>query len=85
MSPQLVLRLGLNENTLDSTQNYGNPYGSQANFTSDNRKSASFALNIGIERHIKGTKRLSPYIGTYLFWGKKLLSKKCLIADLLQL
>lgn len=85
MSPQLALRLGLNVNTLDSTQNYGNPYGSQAKFTSDNRKSASFGLNNGIEHHFKGTKRLFPYIGADLFWGKKLLSKKCLIADLLQL
>lgn len=71
LSPQLALRLGLNVNTLDSAQNYGNPYGTQASFSSDDRKSTSFGLNIGVEKHFKGTKRLSPYIGADLFWGTK--------------
>lgn len=71
LSPQLALRLGFNVNTLDSTQNYGTPYGPQASFTNDKRTSTSFGLNIGIEKHFKGTKRLSPYIGADAFWGTK--------------
>lgn len=71
LSPQLALRLGFNINTLDSTQNYGTPYGSQASFTNDKRTSNSFGLNFGIEKHFKGTKRLSPYIGVDAFWGTK--------------
>ena len=71
LSSQLALRLGFNINTVDSTQNYGNPYGSQASFTNDKRTSSSFGLNFGIEKHFKGTKRLSPYIGVDAFWGTK--------------
>lgn len=71
LSPQLALRLGFNINTLDSTQNYGTPYGSQASFTKDKRTSNSLGLNFGIEKHFKGTKRLSPYIGVDAFWGTK--------------
>lgn len=74
--PQLALRLGININTLDSALNYGNPYGTQANFNSDERKSTSFGLSIGIEKHFKGTKRLSPYIGADLFWGTKSASQE---------
>ncbi|SOD20060.1 hypothetical protein [Pedobacter xixiisoli] len=71
LSPQLALRLGFNVNTIDSAQNYGTPYGAQSNFTSEKRKSTSFGLNFGIEKHFKGTKRLSPYIGADIFWGTK--------------
>ncbi|WP_461789130.1 hypothetical protein [Pedobacter sp.] len=71
VSANLALRLGFNVNTLDSNLNYGNPYGAQSNFSSDERKSTSFGLNIGIEKHFKGTKRLSPYIGADAFWGTR--------------
>lgn len=71
VSPQLALRLGINVNVLDSTQNFGTPYGTQASFTNDKRTSTSFGLNFGIEKHFKGTKRLSPYIGIEAFWGTK--------------
>ncbi|MCJ0742703.1 autotransporter domain-containing protein [Pedobacter montanisoli] len=68
---QLALRLGFNVNTLDSNSNYGNPYGAQASYNSDKRSSTSFGLNIGIEKHFKGTKRLSPYVGLDVTWGTK--------------
>jgi len=71
LSPQLALRLGFNINGVDSTENYGNPYGAQATFNTDKRTSTSFGLNLGIEKHFKGTKRLSPYIGADVFWGTK--------------
>jgi hypothetical protein len=69
ISSNLALRLGFNVNTIDSNLNYGNPYGTQSSFSSDERKSTSFGLNVGIEKHFKGTKRLSPYIGADVFWG----------------
>lgn len=68
---QLALRLGFNVNTLDSNLNIGNPYGPQASYNLDKRSSTSFGLNVGIEKHFKGTKRLSPYIGADVFWGTK--------------
>ena len=71
LSPQLALRLGFNINLVDSTLNFGTPYGSQASFNNDKRTSNSFGLNFGIEKHFKGTKRLSPYIGVDAFWGTK--------------
>lgn len=71
INSQLALRLGINVNSLDSNLNAGNPYGAQASFNSDKRKSTSFGLNLGIEKHFKGTKRLSPYLGADVFWGTK--------------
>lgn len=71
VNSNLALRLGLNVNTIDSNLNYGNPYGTQASFSIDERKSTSIGLSLGIEKHFKGTKRLSPYIGADVFWGTK--------------
>ncbi len=71
IKPNVALRLGFNVGVLDSTLNYGNPYGTQSSFSSDERSSTNFGLNFGIEKHFKGTRRLSPYIGADLFWGTK--------------
>ncbi|MVN91620.1 hypothetical protein [Mucilaginibacter aquatilis] len=63
VKPQLALRLGFNVNKKDTVVNYNNPYGSNSYFFKDDRKSTTFGLNFGIEKHFNGTKRLSPYIG----------------------
>lgn len=67
----LALRLGVGINVLDSAANYGKPYGTTGFFNSNDRKGTGFDFNFGIEKHFKGTSRLSPYIGFDLSIGTK--------------
>ncbi|WP_159730580.1 hypothetical protein [Sphingobacterium sp. 18053] len=67
----LALRLGIGINVLDSAANYGNPYGTNGYFNSNTKKSTGFDVNFGIEKHFKGSSRLSPYIGFDLSIGSK--------------
>lgn len=62
ISPDVALRLGFNASKKDSTANVNNPYGPQSVFIKNERKSALIDLNFGVEKHFKGTKRLSPYV-----------------------
>jgi hypothetical protein len=62
-SESVALRLGFHLSNIDSVANTGTPYGTQSNFSRDERKSTTFALNFGVEKHFAGTSRLSPYIG----------------------
>ncbi|MDR2272659.1 MAG: hypothetical protein LBF27_17255 [Sphingobacterium sp.] len=67
----LALRLGVGINVLDSAANYGTPYGTNGYFNSNNRKSTGLDFNFGLEKHFKGTARLSPYVGFDLSFGTK--------------
>lgn len=67
----LALRLGFNISTKDSVMNAGTPYGVQGLYATNERKSNTLGLNFGIEKHFKGTKRLSPYIGFDLSISKR--------------
>jgi len=67
----LALRLGIGIDVLDSAANYGNPYGTNGYFNSNNRKSTALDINFGIEKHFKGSSRLSPYIGFDISIGSK--------------
>lgn len=70
ISDAVALRAGLSINVIDSTFSSGNPYGAEAQIISGTNKRTGLGINIGIERHFKGTKRLSPYIGLDLTWSK---------------
>lgn len=72
---KLVLRLGLGLSVVDSAISYGNPYGAESYYNSNNRKSTAIDINIGLEKHFKGTGRLSPYIGIDLSYGTKSASQ----------
>lgn len=65
-SPTVALRLGFNISRIDSVNNVNNPYGTNTYFSNDEKKSSTVGFNLGIEKHLKGTKRLSPYIGADL-------------------
>ncbi|MCL7987927.1 hypothetical protein M8998_08250 [Sphingobacterium sp. lm-10] len=67
----LALRLGVSVNVVDSTGSYGSPYGSQSYFISTSTKQSSTDFNFGIEKHFRGTNRLSPYIGVDVSWGRQ--------------
>lgn len=62
ISPDIALRLGFHASQKDSTANVNNPYGPQGIFVKNERKSTLIGLNFGVEKHFKGTRRLSPYI-----------------------
>lgn len=62
VKPQLALRLGFNVNRRDTVTNLNNPYGVNSYFFKDDRKSTSLGINLGVEKHFIGTKRLSPYV-----------------------
>jgi hypothetical protein len=62
-SPTVALRLGFNVSRIDSVNNVNNPYGTNSNFNNDEKKSTTLGVNLGVEKHFTGTKRLSPYIG----------------------
>jgi len=62
-SPTVALRLGFNISRIDSVNNSTNPYGTNSYFYNDEKKSTTVGVNLGIEKHFTGTRRLSPYIG----------------------
>jgi hypothetical protein len=65
-SPSVAVRLGFNVSRIDSVNNVNNPYGVNSYFSNDEKKSSTVGVNLGIEKHFAGTKRLSPYIGADL-------------------
>ncbi|AFD05602.1 hypothetical protein [Solitalea canadensis] len=62
----LALRLGVTANATGDLVDYNNPYGTNSSFYKNERSSTTLGLNFGIEKHFKGTRRLSPYIGADL-------------------
>lgn len=65
-SPTVALRFGFNISRIDSVNNVDNPYGTNSYFSNDEKTSTTIGINLGIEKHFTGTKRLSPYIGADL-------------------
>ncbi len=62
-SPTVALRLGFNVSRIDSVNNASNPYGTNSYFSNDEKKATTIGVNLGVEKHFTGTRRLSPYIG----------------------
>lgn len=71
----LALRVGLNLAVANEKENVYGP-GSALGFTS--ATNTTFAINAGIEKHFKGTARLSPYVGGDIIFG---LDNACEKAD----
>ena len=67
----LALRLGVSVNVLDSTFSSGAPYAADSYFISTATKQSAADFNIGVEKHFRGTNRLSPYVGMDLSWGRQ--------------
>lgn len=64
-NPGFALRLGVNVTSTDSTVSNRQVYGSTSgnNNTEGSQESFTVAANFGFEKHFKGTRRLSPYLG----------------------
>ena len=65
-TPSVAVRLGFNISKKDSINNVNTPYGVNSSFSNNERKSSMVGVNLGLEKHLEGTKRLSPYIGADL-------------------
>jgi hypothetical protein len=70
-SPALALRLGITGNKVSSVSENNQPYGNNPYQFKDERSSTTLGLNLGIEKHFAGTKRLSPYLGADLALASK--------------
>ncbi|HKG05756.1 MAG TPA: outer membrane beta-barrel protein [Pedobacter sp.] len=73
---ELAIRFGVHISSRDTAINTGSPYGTQSTFSKDERKTSAFAINLGFEKHFKGTSRLSPYVGADLSFGGKSSSQE---------
>lgn len=72
----LAIRFGVHISSRDTSANAGIPYGTQSTFAKDERKSTAYAINLGFEKHFKGTSRLSPYLGADVSFGGKSSSQE---------
>ncbi|WP_069660923.1 hypothetical protein [Arcticibacter eurypsychrophilus] len=63
ISAGVALRLGFNISKEDSIYNISQPYGTTSYFYKNNKKSTTMGINLGLEKHFAGTRRLSPYVG----------------------
>ena len=71
IADNFALRLGFNANRIGSTIESGSPYGTTPTIIKNERSSTTVGLNFGIEKHLSGTRRLSPYLGADLAFVDK--------------
>lgn len=69
---RLPLQVGFNSNS--TTYSYETNFQEYTRYNETNR--TFFAFNPGIEKHLKGSKRLSPYFGGELVFAMNLMSSK---------
>ena len=70
-SDNFAIRLGFNVDLKKKEANVTNPYGTNPFISNENKKYSSLSINLGIEKHFSGTKRLSPYVGGEIALGTK--------------
>lgn len=63
IADNLALRVAFNVNSTKKSNDKSNVYGANPTSFSEVLKSTTLGLNVGFEKHFKGTKRLSPYLG----------------------
>ena len=71
ISDRSALRLGLNVNKIGSVDENSNPYGTNPTVYKSYKSSTTLGLNIGLEKHFAGTRRLSPFLGVDLSFSNK--------------
>lgn len=80
-TPHLAVRLGVDGSKVSSSFRDTNPYGTNSYRYEDERSSRTIGLNIGIEKHFAGTKRLSPYLGADLSITNKFTTHKFIVGQ----
>lgn len=73
MKNNLALRVGMNLSIANEKENV---YGAASALGFSSTTNTTFALHAGIEKHFKGTARLSPYIGGDILFGLNCLNEK---------
>jgi len=71
VSDLVACRLGFSVSKSSKEDGQNSAYGTNPIATSDIRNSFSGGLNLGLEKHFKGTRRLSPYLGVEIALGYK--------------
>jgi outer membrane protein W len=67
----IALRIGLTHDSRKSKSETSNAYGTNASSQANDKKTSTLGVNFGIEKHFKGTKRLSPFLGGELVFASK--------------
>ncbi|RAU83942.1 hypothetical protein [Pontibacter arcticus] len=70
-TPNLAIRLGFNGNRVNDFSENSTPYGTNPSIYKNERSSTTLGVNLGIEKHFAGTRRLSPYVGADLIIENK--------------
>lgn len=70
-SDGVALRLAFTFNTLKSDFGRSLPYGPNPISQEQSRQTTTTGINLGLERHFRGTRRLSPYVGAELAFTNK--------------
>lgn len=65
-SDRMALRLGLTHDSRKSQSETSSSYGTNPFTNKDDKKTSTVGLNLGIEKHFQGTRRLSPYLSAEL-------------------
>lgn len=71
----VALRIALNFNSKKTSTDNSSVYGSNPINTKTSQKTTAVGLNFGFEKHFKGTRRLSPYLGAEFVLGSKSASQ----------
>lgn len=72
----LALRLGFNVSTDNALTDNQQPYGTDNYRFKDKKSSTTIGVNAGVEKHFKGTRRLSPYVGFDLTFTNKSMNQE---------
>ncbi len=71
ISDNFAVRLGFNVDLKKKEANVTNPYGTNPFISNEVKKYSGMTVNLGVEKHFTGTKRLSPYVGFEIAVGTK--------------
>lgn len=66
-----AFRVGLNADFINNNSEVEDVYGTKPIDTKFRQKSTTIGLNLGFEKHLKGSKRLSPYFGADVVYINK--------------
>ena len=66
-----AIRLGFNIDVKKKETTVTNPYGTNPFISNEDKKYTGIGINVGVEKHFAGTRRLSPYIGLEFALGTK--------------
>lgn len=70
-SDNFAIRLGFNVDVKKKDATVTNPYGTNPFISDESKKYTGVGVNIGVEKHFPGTRRLSPYIAAEFSFANK--------------